>query len=228
MIVIKALENYLSSVIVALNLVLTSTDEVSTGTPISTSSLTSLLWEDASIGNTKNAYKDNVRLRKRKGKVSVVLNSKALKLSSLTSKHLWSALDLVKEAGRESLGLWLKHTLKGVLNVLSGQSSTIVKLDALFELALKSDTIRLEGWNLFKQAGNKLVILSPTKQRLTNRVCNACGLGVVCTLHIKALLRVCRTIAKNLLLIRCLSSISRRRVAASQHHRCATTSRYHT
>ena len=99
MVVIKALENYLSGVIVALNLVLTSTNEVSTGTPISTSSLASLLWEDASIGNTKNAYKDNVRLRERKGKVSVVLNSQTLKLSSLTSKHLWSALDLVKEAG---------------------------------------------------------------------------------------------------------------------------------
>ena len=176
MIVIKTLENYLSGVIVALNLVLTSTNEVSTSTPISASSLASLLWENTGVRDTKNAYKDNVRLRKRKGKVSVVLNSKALKLSSLTSKHLWSALDLVKEAGRESLGLWLKHTLKGVLNVLCGQSSTIVELNTLFELALKGDTIRLKGWNLFKQAGNKLVILSPTKQRLANRVCNTCGL----------------------------------------------------
>ena len=176
MVIIKTLKNYLSSVIVALNLVLTSTNEVSTSTPISTSSLTGLLWEDASIGNTKNAYKDNVRLRKRKGKVSVVLNSQALKLSSLTSKHLWSALDLVKEAGGESLGLWLKHTLKGVLNILCGQSSTVVELNALFELALKSKTVRLKGWNLFKQTCDKLIILSPTKQRLANRVCNTCGL----------------------------------------------------
>ena len=228
MVVIKALENYLSGVIVALNLVLTSTNEVSTSTPISTSSLTSLLWEDASIGNSKNAYKDNVRLRKRKGKVSVVLNSQALKLSSLTSKHLWSTLNLVKEASGESLSFWLKHTLKGVLNILCGQSSTVVELNALFELALKSKTVRLKGWNLFKQTCDKLIILSPTKQRLANRVCNTCGLGVVCTLHIKALLRICGAVAKNLLLVRCLRSISGGRIAASQHHRCATTSRYHT
>ena len=176
MIVIKTLKNNLGSVIVALNLVLTSTNEVSTGTPISTSSLTSLLWEDASIRDTKNAYKNNVRLRKRKGEVSIILNSQALKLSCLTGKHLWSTLNLVKEAGGESLGLWLKHTLKGVLNILCGQSSTVVELNALFELALKSKTVRLKGWNLFKQTCDKLIILSPTKQRLANRVCNTCGL----------------------------------------------------
>ena len=176
MVVIKALKNYLSSVIVALNLVFTSTNEVSTSAPISASSLASLLWEDTGVRDTKNAYKNNVRLRKRKGEVSIILNSQALKLSCLTGKHLWSTLDLVKEAGGESLGFWLKHTLKGVLNVLCGQRSTVVELNALFELALKGDTIRLKSWNLFKQAGNKLVILSPTKQGLTNRVCNACGL----------------------------------------------------
>ena len=176
MIVIKTLKNNLGSVIVALNLVLTSTNEVSTGTPISTSSLTSLLWEDTSVRDTKNAYKNNVRLRKRKGEVSVILNSQALKLSCLTGKHLWSTLNLVKEAGGESLSFWLKHTLKGVLNILCGQSSTVVELDTFFELTLKSKTIRLKGWNLFKQTWNKLVILSPTKERLTNRVCNTCGL----------------------------------------------------
>ena len=176
MVVIKALENYLSCVIVALNLVLTSTNKVSTSTPISASSLTSLLWENTGVRDSKNAYKDNVRLRKRKGKVGVVLNSQTLKLSSLTSKHLWSTLNLVKEAGGESLSFWLKHTLKGVLNILCGQSSTVVELNALFELALKSKTVRLKGWNLFKQTCDKLIILSPTKQRLANRVCNTCGL----------------------------------------------------
>ncbi len=70
--------------------------------------------------------------------------------------------------------------------------------------------------NLPKQVGNKLVVLSPTEQGLTNRVCNALRTGELFTLHIKGLLRICRTTAaKNLLLIRCLSSISRRRVAAN-------------
>ena len=150
MIVIKTLKNYLSGIIIALNLILTSTNEVSTSTPISTSSFTSLLWEDTSIGDTKNAYKDNVRLRKCKGEVCIILNSQTLKLSCLTSKHLWSSLDLIKETGGESLGLWLKHTLKGVLNILRGQSSTIVKLNTLFKLALKSNTIRLKGWGFFE------------------------------------------------------------------------------
>ena len=176
MVVIKALKDYLSGVIVALNLVLTSTNEVSTSAPISASSLASLLWEDTGVRDTENAYKNNVRLRKRKGEVSVILNSQALKLSCLTGKHLWSTLNLVKEAGGESLSFWLKHTLKGVLNILCGQSSTVVELNALFELALKSKTVRLKGWNLFKQTCDKLVIFSPTKQRLANRVCNTCGL----------------------------------------------------
>ena len=184
MVILELLENNLIGIIIGLNLVLTCTNYVGASAPLVTSLFTGILGEDVGIGNAKIAYERNHGKRKRKGEVCIIINRKTLKLRSAARKHFRSALDDVIHIGRLSAGSRRKHTLKRILYVVCSKGSTVVELDALLELTLKRDTIRLKGRNFLEQARNKLVILSPTQGCLKDGVCNGGATGRRGLLHV--------------------------------------------
>ena len=125
MVILILYKNNLGGVIVFCNLVRTGTDQIGAKTPVLACLGTCVLWEDICVGSTNVLYKRCKWILQGDVEVVIIHNLKTSQLSGTSCQHILCALDHVEVSSALCCSSRSKHTLKGELNILTGQLGAV-------------------------------------------------------------------------------------------------------
>ena len=131
MVILILYKNNLGGVIVFCNLVRAGTDQIGAKAPVFACLGTCVLREDICVGSTNVLYKRCKWILQGDVEVVIIHNLKTSQLGGIASQHILCALDHVEVSGTLCSSSRVEHTLKGKLNILTGQLGAVGEVYAL-------------------------------------------------------------------------------------------------